>query len=70
MLTALPVTGVDAVAVAETLAGAPGIDGMPLMPGMPGVVPPDPKVTDGEVDDGGDAHPDSSIAASSTIRAP
>ena len=52
-------------------AGGADIAGMPLMPGIPGVVAPDPKVTDGEVCDGGDEeHPASSTTANSTTRAP
>ena len=73
MLTELPATGAaDPVVEAVVPAGACGIDGMPLIAGIPGVVAPDPKVTDGEVGDGGDEHPaaatTASAAADSTTR--
>jgi hypothetical protein len=65
MLIALPTTGAaDPVVEAVVPAGTSGIDGMPLIPGIPGVVAPDPKVTDGEVADGGDEHPATTTIAS------
>jgi len=68
MLTASPATGAaGAVTEAVVPAGTSGIDGMPLIPGIPGVVAPDPKVTDGEVADGGDEHPANTITASTTV---
>jgi hypothetical protein len=71
MLTALPATGAaDPVVATVVPAGASdidGIDGMPLMPGIPGVVAPDPKVTDGEVADGGDEHPATTTTASTAV---
>ncbi|HEY6856885.1 MAG TPA: hypothetical protein VI194_11835 [Mycobacterium sp.] len=41
---------------------------MPLIPGIPGFVAPDPKVTDGEVGDGGDEHPVNITTASTTVQ--
>jgi hypothetical protein len=68
MLTALPTTGVaDPVVEALVPAGRSGIDGMPLITGIPGVVAPDPKVTDGEVADGGDEHPANITTASTAV---
>ncbi|MGA7132633.1 MAG: hypothetical protein WBZ15_09915 [Mycobacterium sp.] len=68
MLTALPATGAaEPVVEAVVPAGTFGIDGMPLIPGIPGFVAPDPKVTDGEVGDGGDEHPVNITTASTTV---